>query len=230
MAAIKLIVFDVNETLSDLEPLAQRFADIGLPAQLSTTWFAQVLRDGFALAAAGSSAKFAAIGEGVLHSMFAKHAPDRNADAAVQHVLAGFSSLGVHPDVPTGVHALAAGGLRLVTLSNGSRSVAEALLTNAGLREQFERLLSVEDAGRWKPAPESYAYAARECGVAPAEMLLVAVHPWDIDGAARAGLQTAWIDRSGTAPYPPYLTTPDITALGVDDLAHELAGDPPTDR
>jgi len=49
------------------------------------------------------------------------------------------------------------------------------------------------------------------------------VHPWDIDGAARAGLQTAWIDRSGSAPYPPYLTKPDITVPGVDDLAHKLA-------
>lgn len=224
MPALSLIVFDVNETLSDLEPMAQRFADIGLPAQLAATWFAQVLRDGFALAAAGSSGTFAAIGEGVLHSMFATHAPDRNADAAVQHVLDGFSSLHVHPDVPTGVRALAASGLRLVTLTNGATSVAEALLTNAGVRDQFERLLSVEDAGRWKPAPESYAYAARECDVPPAEMLLVAVHPWDIDGAARAGLQTAWIDRSGTAPYPPYLTKPDITVPGVDDLAHKLAG------
>ncbi len=49
MPAPSLIVFDVNETLSDLEPMAQRFTDIGLPAQLATTWFAQVLRDGFAL-------------------------------------------------------------------------------------------------------------------------------------------------------------------------------------
>jgi len=84
MPAPSVIVFDVNETLSDLEPMAQRFTDIGLPAQLATTWFAQVLRDGFALAAAGSSGTFATIAEGVLHSMFVQHAPNRNPDAAVQ--------------------------------------------------------------------------------------------------------------------------------------------------
>ena len=230
MPVLSVIVFDVNETLSDLEPMAQRFTDIGLPAPLATTWFAQVLRDGFALAAAGSSGTFASIAEGVLRSMFVQHAPNRNAHAAVQHVLEGFSSLHVHPDVPTGVRALAASGLRLVTLTNGATSVGEALLTNAGVRDQFERLLSVEDAGRWKPAPESYAYAARECEVSPAEMMLVAVHPWDIDGAARAGLQTAWIDRSGTAPYPPYLTKSDVTVPGVDDLAHKLVEYQPIDR
>jgi len=60
--------------------------------------------------------------------------------------------------------------------------------------------------------------------------MLVAVHPWDIDGAARAGLQTAWIDRSGTAPYPPYLTKSDVTVPGVDDLAHTLVEYQPIDR
>ncbi len=226
MPAPRVIVFDVNETLSDLGAMAGRFTDIGLPAPLATTWFAQVLRDGFALAAAGSSAPFAAIADGVLRSVFAHHPPSRDHDAAVTHVLEGFTSLDVHPDVPHGVRALTAAGLRLVTLSNGAVGVGQVLLTDAGIRGNFEALLSVEDAGRWKPAPESYAYAARECGVAPAEMMLVAVHPWDIGGAARAGLQTAWIDRSGATPYPPYFTAPDITVSGVDDLAHALAGDP----
>jgi len=222
VAAARVIVFDVNETLSDLGPMAQRFTDIGLPAPLATTWFAQVLRDGFGLAAAGDSAPFAVISDGVLRTLFGTSAPNRAADDAVRHVLEGFSTLQVHPDVPDGVRALTAAGRRLVTLSNGATSVADTLLTSAGVREDFERLLSVEDAGRWKPAPQSYAYAARECGVDPAEMLLVAVHPWDVDGAARAGLQTAWIDRAGGAPYPPYLRTPDLMVGGVVDLAAKL--------
>ncbi len=224
MPTPSVIVFDVNETLSDLKPMSQRFAGVGLPAQLAQTWFAQVLRDGFALAAAGGSATFSTIAEGVLRGLFPQHAPNRDPDEAVQYVLDGFSSLQVHPDVPDGVRALARDGLRLVTLTNGATSVADALLTTAGVREQFTTLLSVEAAGRWKPAPESYEYAALECAVPPAEMLLVAVHPWDIDGAARAGLQTAWIDRSGAAPYPPYLTKPGLTVSGVEDLARKLAG------
>lgn len=57
--------------------------------------------------------------------------------------------------------------------------------------------------------------------------MLVAVHPWDTYGAARAGLRTAWIDRSGSTPYPRYLTAPDITAPAVDDLARTLIGTPP---
>jgi FMN phosphatase YigB (HAD superfamily) len=59
----------------------------------------------------------------------------------------GFTQLPVHPDVPDGVRALRASGRRLVTLSNGSAQVAEKLLSGAGIRDEFEHLLSVEDAG-----------------------------------------------------------------------------------
>jgi 2-haloacid dehalogenase len=82
--------------------------------------------------------------------------------------------------------------------------------------------LSVEDAGAWKPARSAYEYAARTCGTDLAEMLLVAVHPWDIDGAARAGLSTAWIDRAGT-PYPDSFTAPTLRATGITDLADQLS-------
>ncbi len=138
MPAPSVIVFDVNETLTDL----------GRPAGLATTWFARVLRDKFALAAAGSLATFSTIADRVLHSTFAHHAPNRNPDTAVARVLEGFTSLDVHPDVPAGVRALTGGGMRLLTLSNGAAPVADRLLTNAGIRDDLGRALSVEDAGR----------------------------------------------------------------------------------
>ena len=124
--------------------------------------------------------------------------------------MAGFLELPVHPDVPDGVRALRAAGHRLATLSNGAAEVAAGLLGRAGIRDQFEALLSVEDAGAWKPARAAYLYAADRLGVRPAEATLVAVHPWDIDGAARAGLRTAWINRTGAA-YPAHLTSPERT-------------------
>jgi 2-haloacid dehalogenase len=96
------------------------------------------------------------------------------------------------------VRLLREGGLRLVTLSNGSADVAGKLLTAAGIRSEFEHLLSVEDAPAWKPAPAAYAYAARACSVPVAQMLLVAVHPWDIHGARQAGMRAGWVTRGPT--------------------------------
>jgi 2-haloacid dehalogenase len=106
---------------------------------------------------------------------------------------------------------------RLATLTNGSAQVAEKLFGPAGIRDQFERLLSVEDAPAWKPARAAYEYAAGVCGVAPEQMLLVAVHPWDIHGAAQAGLGTAWINRTG-ARYPDYFAAPDYTVASLEEL------------
>jgi 2-haloacid dehalogenase len=217
-----VIVFDVNETLSDLAPLGRCFEEVGAPAFLLRVWFAGVLRDGFALAAAGTAEPFAVLAADGLRAVLHGQSLNRDLDAAVEHMLAGFGRLGVHPDVPGGIRALGAAGYRLVTLTNGAVSVADRLLGAAGVRAEFEALLSVDDAGAWKPSRAAYSYAARVCGVRPADMLLVAVHPWDIDGAVRAGLRAAWVNRAGL-PYPSYFTLPSITVTGLDDLAQRIA-------
>ncbi|WP_217915738.1 haloacid dehalogenase type II [Miltoncostaea marina] len=213
-----VVVLDVNETLSDMAPLGRRFADLGLDPALARAWFAGVLRDGFALTAAGGDARFAAIAEAELRRLLDAAAPGHDAGAAVAHVLGGFATLGVHPDVPGGIAALADAGHRVVTLSNGAAAVAERLLAEAGVRDRVEACLSVEAAGAWKPARAAYLHAARACGVAPGDMTMVAVHPWDIDGAVRAGLRTVWISRDGAA-YPPHFRPPGRTARGLDALA-----------
>jgi 2-haloacid dehalogenase len=216
------MVFDVNQTLSDMSPLAQRFVDVGAPAHLAATWFAALLRDGFALTAAGGTAPFAQLGVGVLRASIGSLPLNRTIDEAIEHIMGGFDELTVHNDIHDGIPALRSLNIRLATLSNGAVTVAQRLLERAGLDQHFERLLTVEDAGVWKPAPGAYGYAGRQCGVEPSDMMLVAVHPWDIDGAHRAGLGTAWINRTG-APYPDYFLPATIEATSVHHLAQLLA-------
>jgi 2-haloacid dehalogenase len=52
-------------------------------------------------------------------------------------------------------------------------------------------------------------------------MMMVAVHPWDVDGAKRAGLLGAWVDRR-RAPYPRLMRTPDLSAPDLTALARAL--------
>jgi len=205
-------VFDVNETLSDLGPMRTRFAEVGLPPTAAQLWFATLLRDGIGVAAAGGLVRFADVARGVLAPMLPGD-PD-----AVEQVMAGFLDLPVHSDVAGGIRAVKAAGHRLATLSNGAASVADGLLTRAGVRGEFEALLSVEDAGAWKPARAAYHYAANRLGIPPGEATLVAVHPWDLDGAARAGLRTAWLNRTDAA-YPAHLISPERTVTTVGELA-----------
>lgn len=217
----RVLLFDVNETLSDMAPLASRFEDVGAPSDLATAWFASLLRDGFALAVAGVGEPFAEVGAAALRTTLHGQRLTGSLDEAVDHVMNGFTELDVHPDVVEGLQALRDLGLRLVTLSNGAASVAEGLLERAGAGDLVERYLSVEDVGVWKPARAAYAYGVAECQVEPEEAMLVAVHPWDTDGAARTGLQSAWINRSGTT-FPGYFRPPDLEASSLVDLAVRL--------
>lgn len=222
MAQPLVIVFDVNETLSDMAPLGEAFAQTGAPRGLAKLWFATLLRDGFALAASGDNQAFASIGSGALRTLLEAEGVSGNLDTAVERIMAAMQNLSLHPDVPEGVRALAASAHRLVTLTNGATANTDKLLVAGGIRDKFELLLSVEDAPAWKPARAAYEYAGTSTGSDPSGMLLVAVHPWDIHGAAKAGLRTAWINRTG-ARYPSYFQSPDIVIPALTGLAPVLA-------
>ncbi len=216
-----VIVFDVNETLSDMSAMGERFAETGAPASLAKLWFATLLRDGFALTAAGDNPGFAQVGSEALRGLLPDAGITSTLEEAVSHIMAGMASLGLHPDVEEGIRALKTEGYRLVTLTNGSAQIAEGMFAAARIRKEFEALLSVGQAPAWKPNPAAYAYAAGVCGVSPEQMLLVAVHPWDIHGAAKAGMQTAWINRTGVN-YPAYFSAPDHTLAAITDLPRAL--------
>lgn len=220
-----VVVFDVNETLTDMSPLRGRLVEVGASGTLFDAWFAATLRDGFAVTAAGGYADFADIARHTLTGLLASR-PDAPADPsqAADHVLAGLPELDVHPDVPEGLRRLHKAGVRLVTLTNGATAISDGALSRAGVRDLFSARMSVADAGRWKPAPESYAFAAATVAEPPGRLALVAAHPWDVDGAGRAGLIGAWLNRS-TATYPPYLTVPAVTASSLPALADLLLGD-----
>jgi 2-haloacid dehalogenase len=216
-----VIALDVNETLSDMRPLAAELERLGAPRHFLGTWFASVLRDGLALTLAGGYADFIDVARAVLRSLLAtvdslKEEPERATDL----VLSVMRELPLHPDVRPGLERLRASGIRLVTLTNGSVENARGLLERGGV-SGVERCISVEEVRHWKPAPQSYKHAVNQCGVAPHEMMLVAVHPWDIDGAKRAGLHGAWINRD-RVPYPEPFWRPDFVCRDFQALADEL--------
>jgi 2-haloacid dehalogenase len=219
-AAPVTLFFDVNETLSDLSTVGDAFDRLGVGRGLAGTWFGSVLRDGFALTSVGGAARFADIAATNARNLLAAAEPDGDLDKAVDTVMAAFSAVAPHPDVAEGLRALRAGGHRMFTLSNGPASTAERLLGNAGLLDLFDGLLSVEGHTAWKPVRASYLYALNRTGIG-GTAYLVAVHPWDIHGAAEAGLSTAWINRND-AQYPAHFRRPAVTAVSIVDLAEQL--------
>ena len=217
---VRVVALDVNETLSDLTPLGERIASLGAPAWLLDVWFASVLRDGFALSLHADFDTFGALGRDVLAGLLAQHGVD-DPDAGAEHVLAGFGEFDLHPDVPDGLRALHGHGIRVVTLTNGNAALTDRLLERAGLLDLVEHRLSVDAVRRWKPAAAPYLHAASVCGVEPARVALVAVHPWDVDGAMRAGLVGAFLARGGLR-YPASFLPADVSAATLPELADAL--------
>jgi 2-haloacid dehalogenase len=223
-SAPAIAIFDVNETLSDLAPLSERFESVGAPGHLLPTWFASTLRDGIALAATGEYADFQDIARAALHTVLAGVQELRSPlDEAADHILVGMAALSVHSDVPEGMRRLHRAGIRIATLTNGSASTAEALLERAGLHDLVEGNLAVGEVGRWKPTPEPYHHACRTLDVAEGDAVLIAAHPWDVHGAKRAGLRGAWLDRE-ERPYPRVFAQPDATARDLPALVGALVG------
>lgn len=214
-----LVVLDVNETLSDLAPMGDAFEQAGLAAHEVEGWFAGVLRDAFALTVLGELPAFADLAASSLRARLSAAGADPD---GAQGVMRRFTSLPPHPDVDEGLVTLADAGCRIVTLSNGSASVAEGLLEGTAAAGAVEAYLSVEDAGAWKPARRAYQHALDRTGVAADRAMLVAVHPWDVAGARAAGLRTAWVGR-GTATYPSHLPRADVEVGSLVELAGRLS-------
>lgn len=115
----------------------------------------------------------------------------------------------------------------VATLSNGNVSLLLAMARHAGL--PWDAIFSAELFGHYKPDPQCYQGAARLLDLAPAQVLMVAAHPSDLRGAARAGLRTAYVprplERGPGGPMEPW--TPgefDLVACDFIDLARQLGG------
>jgi 2-haloacid dehalogenase len=91
------------------------------------------------------------------------------------------------------------------------------------LGQFFERLLSVDAVHSFKPDPAVYVHAAVTMGAAIGELRLVSSNPFDVIGAGRAGMRSAWVDRAGSV-FDTVDLAPDLRVAGIDDLYFKLAG------
>ncbi|MET7486250.1 haloacid dehalogenase type II [Streptomyces sp. NPDC005538] len=116
------------------------------------------------------------------------------------------------PDTVAGLARLAE-RFPLIGLSNASRTALLELDAHAGLR--WHQALSAEEARTYKPDPAVYRLAVTVSGRPPERLLMVAAHAWDLRGAQRLGLRTAYVARPvGDPPTPS-----DRFDLYADDLA-----------
>ena len=220
-----LIVFDVNETLLDLQHVTPVFGRIFGDEGVMPLWFANLVLYSCALTVADQYVAFTDIGAAVL-GMLAKTRGIEIAAADKAELTRAFSEMPPYAEVPGALDRLRAAGFRLFTLTDNLLEVQTHQLTRGGIADRFERRFSVDSVRRHKPAPEVYAHVEKELGTSPSQMLLIACHTWDTLGAVAAGWQAALIRRPGNdllgvGPQPQYVG--DSLSAIVDQLVKRYA-------
>lgn len=122
------------------------------------------------------------------------------------------------PEVPAALARLQE-RYRLVVLSNGDPDMLEA--AKAWHRVPFDKLISVAEAGTFKPHRAAYLRAAEICGVRCDEVLFVANHTFDCIGAKAAGMRTAFINRR-QRPFERTPYQPDMSFRSMPELADAM--------
>jgi 2-haloacid dehalogenase len=216
----RILVFDVNETLLDIGALEPHFARAFGNGLACREWFSTVLLYSEVAALAGPYADFSAIAGAALEMTAASwglalKSGDRG------DILAGMRSLPAHSDVHESLQLLTDAGYRIVALTNSAPSAVEQQLSYAKLADAFERVFSVDEVRRFKPAPEPYRYVASELGVETGALRMVAAHAWDIVGAMQAGCAAAFVARRGKILYP-LAPAPDIVGADLREVAEQI--------
>jgi 2-haloacid dehalogenase len=211
-----VIVFDVNETLLDIETLHPFFERTLGDARVMRQWFAELILYSQALTLNGSYVPFGQLALAVLQ-MVATIKQVSLAAPDLEDFKGLMGRLPAHGDAVPALEMLKGAGFRLVTLTNSAPEAGQALLEKAGLGSYFEKQFSVDAVKRYKPAPETYGSVASCLGVGPGSLRLVAAHTWDTLGALAVGWRAALLTRSANAPLSvgeqPDIVEPDLLAV-----------------
>ena len=133
----------------------------------------------------------------------------------VRWLVAEIEKLKPFPDVIAALEKLRRADYKLAILSNGDPDMLQAAGPHIGF--PFDHVISVQEAGYFKPHWRTYAAAEARIGLDRSSILFVANHAFDCIGAKAYGMRTAFIDRRkrpfGDTPHQPDLIVGDFSEL-----------------
>jgi 2-haloacid dehalogenase len=223
---VRALTFDVFGTLLDWRStMVKAFWEAGLddaPEELADDWRARALA---ATQEVNHKQRpwetFDGLHKTTLDELVAERGIEVPEDARAG-LVGAWHRLDPWPDVQAGLERLRRARV-VAALSNGNLAFLVDLVRHGDLR--FDCVLSAELARVYKPEPEVYLTGVRLLGLEPGEVLMVAAHPMDLNGARGAGLRTAFIDRPleyGPGSPPPEDPGADISVKELDELAARL--------
>jgi len=192
-------VFDAYGTLFDLNSAARRCrAALGDKADaLSALWRAKQLDYSWLRSLMGRHADFWQVtGESLDYALAALGI---TGEGLRERLMDAFLNIEAFADARATLEALRRAGRPAAILSNGSPRMLAAAVKSAGVEHLLDHLLSVEEAGIYKPDRRVYQLAVDRLRLPPARICFVSSNGWDAAGAAHFGFQAVWANR-GSQP------------------------------
>jgi 2-haloacid dehalogenase len=140
-----------------------------------------------------------------------------------QELLDAYKVLPAFDDVKEGLDLARKAGFRMFAFSNGSAEAVQALLINAGIREYFIDVVSVDEMKSFKPNPGVYCHFLRRAGATGADAWLISSNPFDVIGAISSGMRAAWVQRTPEALFDPWGIEPTLTVTSLLQLTQIAA-------
>ncbi len=216
----KAVFFDMNETLLNLSLLQGCFDQYFDDKYVLKYWFTKLLHTSSVMAVMDEYKNFGELAGVVLENVFFESGKQLTKEAKAE-ILGSFRKLPAYDDVPQALKLLQDNNIRTIAVSNSSLEMIKEQLTNAGIIELFDAWYSVDAVKKYKPFKDIYHYVAEEENISVEDIVMVATHDWDLFGAKKAGLTTAYIERKKEIYNPCYLQ-PDISKTNLVDLVQEI--------
>ena len=198
MTQPKALAFDVYGTLVDpigIQAQLERHLPEAAP-QVTQAWRQKQLEYTFRLAAMERYEDFRQVTRKALDHALAVVGEELD-EGQKDDLMTRYDRLDRFEDAEPGLRRLREAGHQMVAFSNGSPSMISAVLDNAALRPYLNNFISVDEVKTYKPSPKVYRHAAERLGRPVGEVRLISSNPFDVIGAEAAGMQAAWVDRSG---------------------------------
>lgn len=217
---IKAVFFDMNETVLNLSRLKESFGKHFDDDYVVKYWFTKLLHTSTVTGIMDEYKNFGELAAVVLENIFFEQGKELIPEIKAE-ILDSFRKLPAYDDIAEALEILRQNRIRAIAVSNSSLAMIKKQLTNAGIIDLFDAYYSVDAVSKYKPFKDVYLYAVQEENVFPEDVVMVATHDWDLFGAKKAGLKTAYIQRKKEI-FNPYYSQPDIKKADMVELVREI--------
>ena len=192
---IKLVIFDLDNTLTDFKRMKESAVDAAVEAMVDAglRFPPEKIKDKIFEVYDREGIEFQSVFDDVLRELIGEVDHKILAAGIVAYRRAREASLVLYPHVRVALFELMKRGIRLAVVSDAPRKEAWLRLCYLQLHHMFDKVLTFDDTGERKPSPTPFQQVLDHFRVRPDEALMVGDWPErDITGAAKLGITTVF--------------------------------------